>query len=192
MHKALEDDLRNLRNQLPNFPEEIIEAWLAPFVKDIGWPPGNRKDIHNRWRYILSRKGLAFWSAIDWELTDYEFSFKSLDNNSRETVNYLIEGYFKGQPNFVTVQLTDGKERIRSLGNYISQHGVWPVPIVVMSQPGGLRIIDGNHRATTLLVYKQFREAPEYADIFTSAAPMIRERQLMWIGCHPHQQFLED
>ena len=50
--------IQQIKNTLPNFPDEVIETWLLPFAVSEGWPPviGSDDIPLERWGYLLPRK----------------------------------------------------------------------------------------------------------------------------------------
>ncbi len=54
--------LKKVKEDLSNFPDEVINEWLLPYAQSIGWPP-----THERWRGIFFSKPLEFWQATTWQ-----------------------------------------------------------------------------------------------------------------------------
>ncbi|ESX54720.1 hypothetical protein X760_27750 [Mesorhizobium sp. LSHC422A00] len=64
-------DLQAIKDSLPEWPDDVIEQWLLPFAKDLGWPPPVPLGEH-RWHYILAKKPLSWWQGLKWELRDID------------------------------------------------------------------------------------------------------------------------
>ena len=179
--QTLEIDLRALKADLPNFPDNVIEIWLKTYVGQHGWPPGSPRDRRNSWRYLLALKDLSFWKSVRWVSESRALEFADFVASSRDVVNSLINAYVKDIPNLFKHQIPDGKARYARSMAYLVEHGQFPEPIVCLDSEGHLEVLDGNHRLTAYFVYKQLRENPDTRIIFKAEAAELGD-QPIWVG----------
>ena len=172
---TLENDLRALKADLPNFPENVIEIWLKTYVGQHGWPPGGPRDRRNSWRYLLGVKDLSFWKSVRWVSESRPLEFGDFVPLSRDAVNSLINAYVNDVPNLFKLQIPDGKARYRRSMAYLVEHGRFPEPIVCLDSRGHLEVLDGNHRVAAYFVYKKLRENPDTKILFKDEAAELAQ-----------------
>jgi hypothetical protein len=148
---------RRFACDLPNFPNEIIQSWLSTYLQSEGWPPKIGIDgiPTDRWRYLLARRSLHYWRQIDWRLENRTLHESELDAKSLGTVQSLIAAYIHGETNIYSAEIGDGQQRFAQLARFTLANGSMPVPPVLIEEPTGLTIMDGNHRITALFVCRQ-------------------------------------
>ena len=56
------------REFFPTMPDEVFDMWLAPFIKQIGWPFSSLNDglMETRWKYLLGNIPLSVWFSGKW------------------------------------------------------------------------------------------------------------------------------
>lgn len=133
---------------LPNFPEDLIQEWLAPYVLSEGWPPS--VDFAGfpigRWRDLLGQRPLTFWNLVRWTRESLRFRLQQLHGESLRAVLGLAAGYTGKARDPIASRIRDGKKRFDGLVGFISKSGRLPVPPAVLLTPHGLEIMDGYHR----------------------------------------------
>jgi len=132
-----------IKRDLPNFPAEIIEDWLLPRAKDLGWPP-----THQNWQGILFTKDIEFWSSVSWLQEDKNLLEMSWSKTTLNIINDLQSAYALDEKNIYHSLLgMSGKTRYLSALKYLFEHGSFPKPICLLKEGGnGYSVVDGHHR----------------------------------------------
>ncbi len=159
------DFLVKIKEDLPNFPDEIIISWLLPNAKNLGWPPNQRSD----WQYLLMDKPSDYWQEIVWEkveveLLNFEFTSSILQNSNR-----MIDDYIKGCDSF-----GNSPKRISNVVDYLVKTGKFPLAPIIIFTSSGYDLADGHHRlaAYRMCVVQQ----------------LCKLQQTVWIGKLPSEE----
>ena len=132
---------------LPNFPEEVVEQFLLPFAKELGWPPGkSENDPFNRWKYILRKNDLKYWRQLKWNKEILKLSPHQLLPKDIEMVLGLIEANVNKKTNIYSMTMQDSKERFDRICTYLKNEGVYPSTVALEQIGDRFTIIDGCHR----------------------------------------------
>ena len=131
----------DIKQDLSNFPDEVIEDWLLPFANDIKWPPK-----HQRWEGILFGRTVEFWQVKKWKKQDIDLSEIIFSQNTIEIFNGLYEAYILGQDNLYIREIKNGQLRFQKALLYLLKNGKFPKPIYLLSEQNQYSIVDGNHR----------------------------------------------
>ena len=133
---------------LDKFPSEIVKEWLSTYVESEGWPPAVDEDgiPTGRWRYLLSKKPLAWWFEGDWEKRTGHISIHDLTDSCKASIVKMALAYLTDQVNEYSVQIGDLKSRITRIVEYIRETKTIPGAPVLYRENGKLAISDGNHR----------------------------------------------
>jgi hypothetical protein len=59
-------EMADIKNDLPDWPDDVIEQWLHYFAQDCGWPPPEPLGNH-RWKGLLGGKPLSWWKKVSWK-----------------------------------------------------------------------------------------------------------------------------
>ena len=130
-----------IKSDLPNFPDQVVETWLLPLADTgYGWPPIQT---------ALLRKSLDYWKKTKWNLGEFSFEFTEMDSGSQISINGLIEANFLGKLNAFS-NIIDSQDRLKYMCKYILNHGTFPVPVIVKKKNGYLYTINGNPRIAAL------------------------------------------
>jgi hypothetical protein len=70
----------DIKEKLPNWPDEVVGEWLLYFANEIGWPPAEPLGT-NRWGGILGNRPLSWWADVTWK----EENVDSFDKLSKAT-----------------------------------------------------------------------------------------------------------
>lgn len=179
---VMDENLFNeIRATLPNFPDEILREWLLPFAKTEGWPPadGPYEMPKGRWKYLLTRRALAYWSNLQWQKVQSHISANALTPRSLQIIVSLAMGAICGEVNIYTMQITNLKERFFQVIDHLKEYGTLPKPPVLVKRPSGFDIIDGNHRLAAYYYAYGYLDIPGIeGGVLLNAA----EEQDFWIG----------
>lgn len=130
-----------LKAQLPNCPDEVIQTWLAPLAAVYGWPPA----IFGPWSHILLQRPLQFYQTLAWQKVAVVLNAFNLTPKANAAVSGLIDHNVHGVVN-AYADIANTGNRFSSLCDYIRAHGTLPVPPVVLREGFAYAILDGNHR----------------------------------------------
>ncbi|WP_146147849.1 hypothetical protein [Phyllobacterium sophorae] len=166
----MSDTIRAItRSVFPNFPDELAEEWLAPFVTELGEPNSD-----GRWLNILGGRPLDFWRGVAWykECVDLiTLVGSALTQESNRTLAEMEMGYFNGVSNPYSQYMPNGRETTLQALEYLRTHQVFHSPPVLLCHPSGtIDIMDGNHRMLAYVL--AVRENP----------PSANSAQFVWIG----------
>jgi hypothetical protein len=147
--------LSAIKNTLPNFPDHVIDQWIAPFAKTEGWPPDYRSD---RWKYILRKRDVEFWKDLSWKLEEFELSPDVLNYQDLQMITDLVLADVKNVENFYSLSIPSSKERFWGICDYMKVYGVYPKPVIIMKIKNKYSFLDGCHRyAAFLFLYGYFK-----------------------------------
>jgi hypothetical protein len=135
-----------IKSDLPNFPDQVIDTWLLPLARDAGWPPAP----FSRWDAILLDRPLSFWRSLVWERRIVPLNWLTLESGSLARLQGLIEAGH-GANNIYAQQIRDTRKRFRGFVTYLQQHGQLPLPPVVLQTHGQYIVVDGNHRVAAYI-----------------------------------------
>ena len=181
----LSPELAQVAVDLPNMPRDIIEQWLAVYVRSEGWPPALRPDgvPLGRWGHLFGLKTFDYWRRVRWQRQDIALDFASLTPRSKDSVNDIIGAHVNGESNFYSLWVKDGRQRFESILQHLASHGILPCPIVAVSLPTGYWVVDGNHRAAAVCAYRQAVSSEEgRRRIAESALKALAPHHTAWIG----------
>ena len=136
-----------IQDDVPNFPDEVIESWLVPMAESAGWPP----IPGSRWDRILLDRPLSFWKQMRWSKERVFLSSWFLTPESLEIIQGLIDANVDGVVNIYSDQIRNSKTRFTRILRYIRAHESLPVPPVLLKTGIQYRIADGNHRIAAWL-----------------------------------------
>ncbi len=166
-----------IQDTLPNFPDDIIDQWILPFVDTDGWPPTDEQGkLRNGWRFILG-KDMAYWRSIKWELKESELLSEHLGRMSKSQINDIFQVAVLGASNHMS-QIYDLKARFDQVVTYISVNGTYPRPPILVVMDAQYEIMDGNHRVSAYFYcVGAFAKAPNL-----EVVQKTKRHQRMWIG----------
>lgn len=130
----------DIKKDLPDFPDDVIEDWLHYFAnEDCGWPPPEPPGDH-RWGRLLGGRSLSWWKEVTWKKEMVKCDPDSLAPKTRAIAATMVTEIGNGTADAVT------KRRYQQALLHILDHGAFFKPIVAMKTPTGLLVLDGNHR----------------------------------------------
>jgi hypothetical protein len=140
------DYFEKIKKDLPNFPDDVVEQFLLPYAKKLGWPPENCKnDSNNRWKNILRSNDLAYWRQVGWNKEILKLSPHELLSKDYKIVVDLMRTNVQVQDTFYRIML-DSKERFDRICLHLKQESVYPRTVAIERIGGKYRILDGCHR----------------------------------------------
>ena len=140
--------VEHIKNDLPNFPDRVIETWLLPIAREgYGWPPD--PVTLGKWFYVLHKLGLDHWRQTVWTRDRHPLTIETMTPSSLDAINGIIQAYLMNIPN-AYANLVDGRKRFNSLTGYVRKNGLLPVPPVLILKDEGVYFLDGNHSVAAL------------------------------------------
>ncbi|EHU9451498.1 hypothetical protein KZY45_004479 [Vibrio vulnificus] len=135
-------------DDLNNFPNDVIEQWIAPYAKEEGWPPQLGADgvPVDRWRYLLSMKPLSWWQQGEWIKCKGHLSIHDLTKGSQDTILKMAHSYLTGITNEYSLSISDMVPRLDRVADYLIEHKNLPCPPILYENNGAYSVSDGNHR----------------------------------------------
>lgn len=155
--------LEDLKQSLPNFPDEVLADWLLPFASAEGWPPARDEESapQGRWRFLLDDRPLRYWRSLSWAQVERHVSFDDLGIESRGIMVQIVLGAVAEQSNNYTDAIHNLRPRFWRVAEHIWHSGRLPKPPTLLAASDGLSILDGNHRmAAYLYCYGYFKLDP--------------------------------
>lgn len=173
-------NLAKLKADLPNFPDEVLSDWLLPYARTEGWPPVRSAEAipEGRWRFLLRKQPLAFWSKVKWQKVERHLAFRDLHPQNQEIALLMVLGATKGHRNLYSDSIPDLKERFMRVVDHLKENGRLPGAPTLISETGGLSVLDGNHRiAAYLYSYGYFK-----LELDDSLLLKTQREQAFWVG----------
>jgi hypothetical protein len=179
-------ELATIKLDLPRWPDDVLDQWLVHLAnrQDLGWPPPDPFAQHP-WKYILCGKPLSWWEQVTWAPTEITFEISIFSLSSRRIILEMMQAHLGGEKNFYSV-MVDGKPRFQAAWAYILNNGAFPKRPIIIPAVGGLRIVDGNHRATAMYACQMMKDST-FADRGLTKPSSV---QTVWIGNHGASELL--
>ena len=172
--------LQMLQADLPNFPTELLSEWLLPYANTEGWPPAPRAgdEPQGRCRYLIRKKSLDYWKTVAWRSIERHVSYSDLHKQNQEVVLLMVLGAVTGHSNLYSNSIPDLKQRFYRILEHLRSRGTLPCPPALMAEPGGLTVLDGNHRMAA------YQYAYGYFNLGLDADLQVKTQELQryWIG----------
>lgn len=170
--------LMRLRQDLPAFPEEVLNEWIARCARRLLWPPTDPG-----WTSILLWLPIQAWAAMTWTEEDRPLEWDHLSTNSALIVRRLYDAHFKRDPRAAALVPDDGFARVIQAMDYVREHGVMPGRIAVLAGPDGrLALADGCHRVTGYFTYRNILTVPALRAGLPQPAAEVNANQPMWVA----------
>lgn len=145
--------LEDIKKDLPNFSDEIIQNWLLPIADNYGWPPKNKE-----WESILLFKTVGFWQAKKWKKQNIDLNKITFSQDTIDISNGLYEAHMLGQDNLFS-KIKNGQARVIRVLLYLIKNGKFPKPICLLCEQNQYSVLDGNHRFVAWRIALQLAEA---------------------------------
>ena len=170
---------KEIKRDLPKFPDEIIDAWILDFAKDIGWPPGNPMlDPEKRWGAILRSKDLEYWAKIKWQKEKQTLAPKDFVYEDQKSITGLILTNVFGVPNIYSLTMSDTKERFDRICEYMKTNGSFPGTVAIVDIENKYLIADGCHRLAAYFYLLGYLKGTTPEMICLN----VTEEQEYWVG----------
>jgi len=144
--------LKDVKNDLSNFPDEIIQNWLLPIADNYGWPPKNKE-----WESILLFKTVRFWQTKEWKKQNIDLNKIIFSQDTIDISNGLYEAHMLGQDNWFS-KIKNGQVRVIKALLYLIKNGTFPEPICLLCERNQYSVLDGNHRFVAWRIALQLAE----------------------------------
>jgi hypothetical protein len=138
------------RNLLTNMPDELFSLYMEPLIEEYGWPFSSQDSPTNMpWWQLFD--GLQFRTIcqLSWERSEIAFSLRLFHRYARTQILGLLQAHILGINNEYA-SIPNTKARFHRARDFIARTGRMPVPVVLIQDPEGLRILDGNHRLAAM------------------------------------------
>lgn len=141
-------DLDTLRAELPDWPDDVLDQWLLPYVSLLGWPPALGHDAAptGRWFAILRQRPISEWRRVRWGQISHGLLPDKIAPASLEALMGVAQGALSGRPNLYTQGIADLQQRFSRIVDYITSNNALPRRPVLVREPDGLAVADGHHR----------------------------------------------
>src|SRR5690242_14700650 len=108
--------LSDLKETLPNFPDEVLEGWLLPYANSEGWPPAQDTNAtpEGRWKYLLSGRTLSQLRGIKWREENRHLSIHELSKSHQSICVDIVLGAVQDQINLYSSSIKDLKQRFHN------------------------------------------------------------------------------
>ena len=157
---SLRSMLEKIKVDLPHYPDQVIQDWLVPFAKSAQWPPQKG----TRWVNIFPNKNISldFWREVGWKKKRVLIDDMRLTDQSKSFIHHMYRAYCYGDENYVMRNIRKrGKDRFNRILEYVIAHGLFPKPIVLLEESGGMSILDGHHRMLAYVLWRDCFQLPE-------------------------------
>jgi hypothetical protein len=179
--------LADIKKDLPDFPDEILEMWLLPLAEQqgMGWPPPNPFG-NNDWQWVLGEKNLDWWKKVDWKLDQTDCSFGNLANGTRHIIRKMLAAHIDGEENAYSA----APDRFLGQLKHILTNGKFPKPVVIVPVKSGLSVVDGNNR----IAAHACALSPDMpADLLAKFGGQLPSpMQQVWRGTHRDGEMIEE
>lgn len=168
--------VEQIKQTLPNWPDEVVHEWLLYFANDIGWPPAEPLGT-DRWDGILGNRPLTWWAEVSWQLQTVDCSRAELTEATEQRIAAVSDPVYAGTASEIE------KGQYRRPLQYLLEHGAFANPALAMRDDGLLYVIDGHHRLAALTDLME--KAPD--SLFAQPGRLRPgAQQRVWIGTHPN------
>ena len=130
----------NIKQDLPNFPDEIIKNWLVPIAKNYKWTSEQKE-----WEGILFFKTIEFWQGKRWKKQNINLNEIVFSKETIDVRNGLYNTYVLNQDNSYS-NLGNGRNRFLRASSYLLENGNFFDPIYLLFEQSQYSVVDGNHR----------------------------------------------
>jgi hypothetical protein len=139
--------IEKIKIDLPNFPDEVIRDWLAPYAERIGWLPEEKN-----WNGILFDRPLTFWQQIVWSKKKIDLNKVKYSVVSEKLFAEMKNAHLNKVENCYYRNVGSKDRYVKSL-KYLMSTGKFPRPICLLKEEEFYSVVDGNHRMVAYLVY---------------------------------------
>ena len=146
------DATARARAMFPLMPAEVFDAWLAPLIVSDGWPfitefcPPS-----GLWSQYLDGHSIQSIQRLGWQRQQLPACFTLFRPSARDIIKWIIAQHVHGHATPVA-RIKEGKgvESFFRSWQFVERTGGLHTPVVLIQQPDGYQIMDGNHRVAAL------------------------------------------
>ena len=171
--------IEQVSEDLPNFPDDVIDQWIGYYAESEGWPPPS--PLEGRWKGLLANKDLEYWTSLKWSKEIIYPPSLVLTTQCNRRIQEMISFHAAGVPcAYSEFMGEEAGPRIARLLQYLREIGNLPCAPILVEKDGEHEIIDGNHRVVAYLLWEQWKDK----EIFQKEpVPVTLSREIeFWIG----------
>ena len=171
--------IEQVSEDLPNFPDDVIDQWIGYYAESEGWPPPS--PLEGRWKGLLANKDLEYWTSLKWSKEIIYPPSLVLTTQCNRSIQEMISFHAAGVPcAYSEFMGEEAGPRIARLLQYLREIGNLPCAPILVEKDGEHEIIDGNHRVVAYLLWEQWKDK----EIFQKEPfPVTLSREIeFWIG----------
>jgi len=143
-------DVAIARAILTNMPNEVFDIYIQPLILSNGWPFRSlNSPTLPPWLLYFDHHSIQTIGKLRWERHTMYFLLGLFHSSSQQRIVGIIDTHIRGLST-PFANITNGRQRFFRPRAYIARTGRMPVPVILMQDFGGLRILDGNHRLAAL------------------------------------------
>lgn len=135
----------DIKKDLPNTPEEIIEYWIDPVAnrEDYGWPPTE----YNAWHYLLGKdSSLSYLAGMQWEKKTIPLDPSEIIESDMNAIRDVFQMHVVGVSMSPTISDPEYHDMFRGHIEHLKKQGRFPKPLILEQTDKGLRVLDGIYR----------------------------------------------
>jgi hypothetical protein len=158
---------------LTAMPNDVFLIWLAPLVSANGWPfrSISSPTAGTVWTQYFDGHSIKAISQLSWKRHPIPCLFNSFVPICQDRIRWIIDAHTKGlKTPCANLKNGGGKASFLRSRSFIARTGRLHTPAILIKQPGGYQIMDGNHRISAMFTLNP------------SPLTMIDA----WVGVHPH------
>lgn len=152
----------------PNMPDPVFDIWLAPLIETGGWPFTFLKQstANTGWHRLLDGVSLESIARRVWTRHVIPCSLDAFDHMAIQTILGICAAHIPDWPAIIPNLSPDQVRNLLSIlrglkggqasasfkrsRSYVYEHGKLHTPAVLLQEPSGLKIMDGNHRLAAM------------------------------------------
>ena len=156
-------------------PNEVFDLWITPNIPAYGWPFSSAtQSVEGTLREAyFAERSLEWWAAASWSRQSFGSDQISFCPISMQRATWILDSVVRGWYS-PTWNIHNTHERFWRCMSYIERHGKLPAPLICVSMPEGMDVVDGHHRLAALLHQRVCSEIS--IEIWTAACDSVQEK----------------
>ncbi|MDE5443193.1 hypothetical protein GWG65_17390 [Bradyrhizobium sp. CSA207] len=169
--------MQDIKKNLPDWPDDVIDQWLLKLANQTGmsWPPS--EPLTGRWKLLLTHP-VSWWKDVTWTQEKRDCSFDKLSIDGRKTMNNMYDALVEGKDNGFGGD--NSPARFQRQLKIVTTTGEFERPPVLFPIASGLSPLDGNHRIFAHHIALQLTEE----DLAKYKVKRPDAIQTAWIASH--------
>jgi hypothetical protein len=171
--------IEQVEEDLPNFPQDIIEQWMGYYAQSEGWPPADPPE--GRWGDLLGNRGLSYWQGVEWHLETLSPEVIQLTPDCEDLIEQIKAAHAERAQNAYSEFMgEEARNRFHNIIWYLRNEGSLPCPPILLNHDGAYEILDGNHRVAAYQLWVNWKDQrPFQREPFP--VPLMDEVEF-WVG----------